>query len=254
MPRSGPGPIDRLVVDLDRPRGRHVEAGDDVQAASTCRSPTTRPGTRTPGRPPGGSRRRWRGRARRLVRNSFTRSVTTSFGGRGSRGRRARAVRSRRPRRLRTVTIVPTATPGCATSAGRGRWRCRSLRRRCKTANNWSQLIAAPEHREPVAEAVGRRQQLGDHEHGPRRREVDPGDVDRCRARSAAARPAACTRARPAPSVYAVMIISRGTSRATSAIIRMLKKTVPTTTSATLGASSMPSQRRNSGVSAVAGM
>ena len=33
----------------------------------------------------------------------------------------------------------------------------------------------------------------------------------------------------PAPSVYAVRIISRGTSRATSAIIRMLKNTVPTT-------------------------
>ena len=48
----------------------------------------------------------------RLVRNSFTRSVTTSLGGRSPSTGAAAA---------RTVTTVPTAPPGCATNGARGR-------------------------------------------------------------------------------------------------------------------------------------
>ena len=59
---------------------------------------------------------------------------------------------------------------------------------------------------------------------------------------------------RPAPSVYDALSSSRGTARATSAIIRMLKNTVPTTISQIFGLSPMPSHSRNSGVSALAGM
>ena len=59
---------------------------------------------------------------------------------------------------------------------------------------------------------------------------------------------------RPAPSVYDALRSSLGMARATSATIKMLKNTVPTTMSQIFGLSPMPSHRRNSGVSAVAGM
>ena len=61
-------------------------------------------------------------------------------------------------------------------------------------------------------------------------------------------------RRRPAPSVAAALISSRGTARATSATIRMLKNTVPTTISVIFGASSTPSHSSISGVRALAGM
>ena len=55
---------------------------------------------------------------------------------------------------------------------------------------------------------------------------------------------------RPAPSVADALSSSRGTARATSATIRMLKNTVPTTISVIFGLSSIPSHSSNSGVSA----
>ena len=65
--------------------------------------------------------------SRFLVRYSFTRSVTTSFGGRAAAdvtsGRRVSGlVDGGRLGGACTVTTGPTATPGCAASGGRGRW------------------------------------------------------------------------------------------------------------------------------------
>ena len=59
---------------------------------------------------------------------------------------------------------------------------------------------------------------------------------------------------RPAPSVYDTLISSAGTRAATSALIRVLKNTVPITSRAIFDGSPSPSQMISRGMKAGAGM
>ena len=61
------------------------------------------------------------------------------------------------------------------------------------------------------------------------------------------------TSLRWAPSVYETSMSERGTVRTTSAVMRVLKKTVPTKSRAILDGSPRPSQMMSSGMNALAG-
>ena len=128
MPRSGPGPITGSWSISTVP-----EVGRSSPATMLSKVDLPQPDepTRHTNSWSATSRFTWsmaRTVPRFLVRYSFTRSVTTSFGGRDElpnatsgaavSGPVSTADASAGPR---TVTTEPTATPGCATSGGRGR-------------------------------------------------------------------------------------------------------------------------------------
>ena len=106
---------------------------------------------------------------------------------------------------------------------------------------------------DPVAEPRRRVDQLGDHDEVPGCGRVDPDRVDDARQRVRHDDLAQHLAAAGAQGVRDVDERARARVRTTSAVISVLKKTVPMNSRATLDGSPRPSQMMSSGMNALAG-